>query len=125
MAFKITPEILAQAATSCDNTNSEVQGQLTQLQQYVIQTEEWWQGIAQNAFANLMFDYDQYAAHLQAALTGIANVLRSNQANYTDIEQVNTNNINAIQQGNSANYPVAARQETTVDVRFAPPANLG
>lgn len=99
MTFQVTPEYLAQSAAACNNTNSEVQTQLDQLQQYVIQTEDWWHGIAAGTFQGLMNEYRLCAASLQDALTGIANGLRGNWANYTDNEQVNTSNITAIQQG--------------------------
>jgi WXG100 family type VII secretion target len=97
--FQITPEYLSQASASCNSVNNEVQEQLASLQQYVIQTEDWWQGIASNTFQNLMIEYNRCAAALQNALTGIANGLQGNWGNYTQNEQANTTAIQQIESG--------------------------
>jgi WXG100 family type VII secretion target len=99
MAFKVTPEDVANAATSCTNTAGEVQEQLASLRTYVVGVEDWWQGIAAGTFQSLMVEYDACAASLNNALTGIANGLRGNWSNYTENEQANTTNINNIQAG--------------------------
>jgi WXG100 family type VII secretion target len=99
MSFKVTPQDVAQAATSCTNTNSGVQDELASLRQYVVSMEDWWQGIASTTFQDLMAEYDRCTAALQDALTGIANGLHGNWQNYTESEQVNVTTITSIQQG--------------------------
>jgi len=98
-SFQVTPEYLSGAATSCTNTNSEVQDQLASLRAYVVGMEDCWQGIASSTFQSLMSEYETCAAALNNALTGISNGLRGTWGNYTDNEQVNATNIGNIQQG--------------------------
>ncbi|MGW1726751.1 WXG100 family type VII secretion target [Streptomyces sp. NPDC002306] len=97
--FKVTPEMVSQAATSCDTTAGEIQGQLADLKSYVVNLEGWWQGIAQDTFQALMQEYDIYSRMLHDALTDIASGLRGNYVNYTDAEQQNIASINAIEAG--------------------------
>jgi WXG100 family type VII secretion target len=99
MSFQVTPEYVANAATSCDTTASEVQDQLATLRAYVVNMEDWWQGFASNTFQSLMTEYDVCSAVLNNALTGIGNGLRGNWSNYTENEQQNAANINTIQTG--------------------------
>ncbi|MFE9453525.1 WXG100 family type VII secretion target [Streptomyces sp. NPDC006739] len=95
--FKVTPEMVSQAATSCDGTAAELQAQLADLKTYVVNLEASWQGIAQNTFQDLMQEYDIYSRMLHDALTDIASGLRGNYVNYTDAEQQNIKSINTIQ----------------------------
>jgi WXG100 family type VII secretion target len=99
MAFKVTPEYLTMAATSCDSTAGEIQGQLAALKTYVVNMEAYWGGIAAGTFQGLMAEYDLCSAALNDALTGIANGLRGNWGNYTANEQGNLTMINNIQAG--------------------------
>ncbi|MGW7425379.1 WXG100 family type VII secretion target [Streptomyces sp. NPDC054813] len=97
--FKVTPEQISLAATSCDSTAAEIQGQLSDLKTYVVNMEGWWQGIAQDTFQALMQEYDIYSRMLHDALTDIAGGLRGNYVNYTDSEQQNITSINNIEAG--------------------------
>ncbi|MFD9812047.1 WXG100 family type VII secretion target [Streptomyces sp. NPDC059080] len=95
--FKVTPEMIAQAASSCDNTAADVETKLQNLKAYVISLEQSWQGIAHNTFQIYMAEYDTYAQMLHNALTDIASGLRGNEVNYKESEQDNLNRIRALQ----------------------------
>ncbi|MER6267777.1 WXG100 family type VII secretion target [Streptomyces sp. 900105755] len=97
--FKVTPEYISEAAASCDSKAAEIQGQLTDLKNYVTGLEDSWQGIAQTTFQALMQEYDIYSRMLHDALTDIAGGLRGNYVNYSDAEQQNINSINTIEAG--------------------------
>jgi WXG100 family type VII secretion target len=94
--FKVTPEYVANAATSCDNTASEIQTQLATLKSYVINLEATYQGVAATTFQALMQDYDTFGRMLNNALTDIGSGLRGNYVNYTDTEQQNISNLTPI-----------------------------
>jgi WXG100 family type VII secretion target len=91
--FKVTPEYVANAATSCDSTASEIQVQLATLRNYVVGLEAEYHGVAATTFQALMTDYDRFGQMLNQALTEIAAGLRSNYANYTDAESQNVSNL--------------------------------
>ncbi|MFF9479612.1 WXG100 family type VII secretion target [Streptomyces sp. NPDC014733] len=95
--FQVTPELVAQAAVSCDNTAADVEVKLQNLKSYVISLEESWQGIAHNTFQIYMAEYDTYAQMLHNALTDIASGLRGNEVNYRESEQDNLNRIKSLQ----------------------------
>jgi WXG100 family type VII secretion target len=95
--FQVTPEYVSQAAASCKSTATEIQEQLASLQNYIVQLEGWWQGIAANTFQELMTEYSTYSAMLYNALTDIGSGLTGNYVNYTDTEQANVNTITSIQ----------------------------
>ncbi|GAA5193293.1 hypothetical protein GCM10023322_54980 [Rugosimonospora acidiphila] len=97
MAFTVTPEYIANAATSCDNTASEIQSQLATLRSYVMNLEAVYQGVAATTFQALMTDYDTFARMLNEALTDIGSGLRGNYVNYTDSENQNIANLVPIQ----------------------------
>lgn len=95
--LQVTPEYVSQAAASCKSTANEIQEQLASLQNYIVQMEGWWQGIASNTFQELMTEYSTYSAMLYNALTDIGSGLSGNYVNYTDTEQANVNTITSIQ----------------------------
>ncbi len=95
-AFRATPEFITNAATSCTNTAAEIQAQLSALQQYVVNLEVQWQGIASTTFNALMVDYNIFATMLHNALTDIASGLQGNAVNYTETEQQNISNLVAV-----------------------------
>jgi WXG100 family type VII secretion target len=96
VTYRVTPEYLAQAATSTDNTAAEIDVILAQIRAYVVNLEASWQGIAQQTFQTLMSEYDIYAKMLHDSLTDIAAGLRGNYVNYTDSEQANINNLKSL-----------------------------
>jgi WXG100 family type VII secretion target len=91
--FKVTPEEVANGATSCDRTATEIQGQLATLKSYVVNLEAIYHGVAATTFQALMTDYDIYANMLHNALVDIGSGLRGNYVNYTDTENQNINNL--------------------------------
>ncbi|MFK0156987.1 WXG100 family type VII secretion target [Streptomyces sp. NPDC090499] len=97
--FKVTPEQISMAAAACDSKAGEIDGQLSNLKNYVANMEASWQGIAQDTFQALMQEYDIYSRMLHDALTDIAGGLRGNYVNYGDAEQQNINSINTIEAG--------------------------
>jgi WXG100 family type VII secretion target len=96
--FKATPEQLMTAATSCDSTAADVEAALGQLKAYVVQTEDWWHGIASDTFQELMQTYHTNSLQLHQALTEIAVRLRRSAANYSGGEQANVKSVTGILQ---------------------------
>ena len=96
VTFRVTPEYLANAATSTDRTAGEINDTLSQIKSYVTSLEAVWHGLAQQQFNTLMQEYDIYARMLHDALTDIASGLRGNYVNYRDSEESNVNNLRAL-----------------------------
>jgi WXG100 family type VII secretion target len=96
MAFTVTPEYIQNAATSCDKTAGEIDGQLSSLRQYVVNLEGIYHGVAAETFQSLMTDYDTFARMLHNALVDIGSGLRGNYVNYTDGEAQNIANLKPI-----------------------------
>ncbi|MCO6004194.1 WXG100 family type VII secretion target [Actinoallomurus purpureus] len=99
VTYQVTPEYLANAATSTDHTAAEIDVILTQIRAYVVNLEASWRGVAYNTFQTLMAEYDIYAKMLHDSLTGIASGLRGNYVNYTESEQTNINNLRSLDAG--------------------------
>jgi WXG100 family type VII secretion target len=96
VTYRVTPEYLANAATSTTNTAGEIDVILGQIRSYVVGLEASWQGLAQQTFQTLMMEYDTYAKMLHDSLTDIAAGLHGNYVNYTESEQTNINNIKGL-----------------------------
>ena len=96
VAFKVTPEYVANAATSCDNTANEIQTQLAALKSYVTTLEAEYKGITATQFQTLMIDWDTYAQMLHNALIDIGSGLKGNYVNYTQTEDQNLANLRNI-----------------------------
>jgi WXG100 family type VII secretion target len=94
--FKVTPQMISDAAASCDSTAGDVNDRLAGLKSYVATMEGIWHGVAQDTFQALMQEWDGLARMLHDALTDIASGLRGNYVNYTDTEQANLKSVNAI-----------------------------
>jgi WXG100 family type VII secretion target len=95
-SFQVTPEYVSSAAASCQSTAQEIQEQLAALKSYIVQMEDWWEGIASNTFQDLMTQYNTYSTMLYSALTDIGQGLQGNYVNYTSEEQANINTISSI-----------------------------
>jgi WXG100 family type VII secretion target len=91
--FKVTPEYIANAAVSCDNTANEISIQLGTLRNYVVNLEAVYHGVAATTFQALMTDYDRFAQMLHNALVDIGQGLRGNFVNYTETENQNIANL--------------------------------
>jgi WXG100 family type VII secretion target len=96
VTYRVTPEYLSNAASSTDNTASEIDGILGQIRTYVVGLESSWQGVAYQTFQTLMAEYDTYAKMLHDSLTDIGSGLRGNYVNYTESEQTNVNNLRSL-----------------------------
>jgi WXG100 family type VII secretion target len=97
VAYQVTPEYLANAATDARNTAEQIRGQLDQLKAYVVSLEASWKGVAHNRFVSLMAEYDILANMLHEALMGISSGLQGNYVNYRDSEQQNLQNLGNIE----------------------------
>ena len=95
--FQVTPEYVSTSATACTTTAGTIQEQLSSLQAYIANMENWWHGIASNTFQELMAEYTTYSAMLYNALTDIGSGLNGNYVNYTDTESANISTITSIQ----------------------------
>jgi WXG100 family type VII secretion target len=94
--FTVTPTDVIAAANSARNTAANITEQLGALKSYVVSLEAEWKGIAAGTFSALMADYDIYAQMLNQALTGISDGLNGNYVNYSESEQQNINNLQAV-----------------------------
>jgi WXG100 family type VII secretion target len=92
----VTPEMVADAAASCDTTATEIDGELANLRAYVVQLQAVWHGVAAGQFDILMHDFDVFGRMLHDALTDIGSGLRGNFHNYVDAEQANINSLVAV-----------------------------
>jgi WXG100 family type VII secretion target len=94
--FRVTPELVHDAALSCTSTATEIDAQLSSLRSYVSSLEEIWRGIAQETFQELMHDYDIYARMMHDALTDIATGLTTNHFNYASTEAANIRSLQPV-----------------------------
>ncbi|HEV3380976.1 MAG TPA: WXG100 family type VII secretion target [Trebonia sp.] len=94
--FSVTPEYVQTAASSVNTTAENIAEQLSALKSYVVSLEGQWQGIAASTFTALMADYDIYSQMLNQALTGIASGLQGTYVNYSESEQQNVTNLQAV-----------------------------
>lgn len=88
--FKTQAGVMVSTAGRVDNTNDEVQGELTRLQGVVDSVRGSWAGQAQVSFDNLMQRYNTSAQQLREALTSISENIRSNARNFDNVEAENT-----------------------------------
>jgi WXG100 family type VII secretion target len=94
--FRVTPELVQEAAANCTSTAAEIDAQLSALRSYVSSLEEIWRGIAQDTFQELMHGYDIFARMMHDALTDIATGLTTNQFNYASAEAANIRNLQPV-----------------------------
>jgi WXG100 family type VII secretion target len=87
--FKVTPEVLNDAANSCHATADEISSQLAVLRSYVGGLQGHFTGGTADTFQKLMIDYDVFAKMLHNALEDIGQGLRGNYVNYTEGENQN------------------------------------
>jgi WXG100 family type VII secretion target len=92
----VTPQMISDAATSCDTTASDITGELAALKSYVVELQGIWHGVASLQFNQLMTDFDIYARMLHNSLTDIAQGLRGNYVNYVDTEEANIRSLVAV-----------------------------
>ena len=92
----VTPEMISDAANSCDITANDLSAELAALKSYVMELQAVWQGVASLQFNQLMTNFDIYARMLNDSLTDIAQGLRGNAVNYVDSEIANINSLVAV-----------------------------
>ncbi|GAB3942382.1 WXG100 family type VII secretion target [Corynebacterium tapiri] len=97
--FTTEAEVMVSTAANVDDTNARVQGELSRLADVVDTLRGSWAGTAQASFDNLMERYDAAAQRLQQALTSIAENLRSNAGNFSDVEASNETAFNSVASG--------------------------
>jgi WXG100 family type VII secretion target len=93
MAFEVTPEYIAAAATDCDATAGQITEQLNAIRSYVYSLREHWVGPAAETFEALMQNFDGFASMLHTALVGIGSGLRGNYTNYVTVEDQARSNL--------------------------------
>lgn len=94
--FTALPQDIQQASSNCITTAEEVQSQLQSLQNYVYDLEGQWQGVASGNFMTLMADWNIYARMLHQSLIGIAEGLQGNWRNYSQSEEQNIAQLQAV-----------------------------
>ena len=87
--FKTQADVMVATAGKVDNTNDEVQGELTRLQGVVDSVRGSWVGQAQVSFDDLMQRYNTSAQQLREALTSISDNIRDNARHFDDVEATN------------------------------------
>jgi WXG100 family type VII secretion target len=92
----VTPEMVADAAGSCDMTATEIDSELANLRSYVVQLQGTWHGVAAGQFDTLMHDFDVFGRMLHDALSDIGSGLRGNFHNYVNAEQANISSLLAV-----------------------------
>jgi WXG100 family type VII secretion target len=92
----VTPEMVSDAAGSCDSTATEIDGELAALRSYVVDLQTIWHGVASAQFDILMHDFDVFGRMLHNALSDIGSGLRGNFVNYVDAEDANIASLKAV-----------------------------
>ncbi|MFE9191943.1 WXG100 family type VII secretion target [Micromonospora sp. NPDC007208] len=93
---QVTPQMVTEAAASCDSTNAEIDAELASLRSFVVNLQAQWHGVASDQFNALMTDFDIYGKMLHNALSDIGSGLRGNAVNYVDTEISNINSLVAV-----------------------------
>ncbi|WP_047261212.1 WXG100 family type VII secretion target [Corynebacterium mustelae] len=100
--FRTEADVMVATAGRVDDTNNEVQSELTRLRGVVDSVRGSWQGSAQHAFDNLMQRWNTAAGELQEALTSISENIRSNARSFESVEADNAAMFNGVGGGGLA-----------------------
>ncbi len=103
MQFNVKPDELIRAATDCNNTNMQIQGQIQQMQQLIINLEAVYTGWTAVQLQLVSQQWQADSQQLNTVLGTIAQGLQSNAANYVHNETTNATNLIGI----GANLPAA------------------
>lgn len=87
--FRTEADVMVATAGRVDDTNSQVQGELTRLQGVVDGVRGSWAGAAQVSFDNLMVRWNTSARSLREALDSISQNIRANARNFEGMEASN------------------------------------
>ncbi len=99
MQFTVTAQELLSAAGNVRSTNTEIQGQIQQMQTYVQDLMTHYSGTAAIQLMGLSAQWKADSDQLNYVLSTIADGLTSNAHNYVQHETVNTVNLGNIASG--------------------------
>ena len=94
--FRTEADVMVATAGRVDNTNAEVQGELTRLRGVVDGVRGSWAGSAQVAFDGLMQRWGESAGKLQEALKAISENIRTNARSFDSMESENASAFNNV-----------------------------
>lgn len=89
-------DVMVATAAKVDDTNSQVQSELSRLEGVVDGIRGSWAGQAQASFDSLMARWNDSARRLQGALEAIAENIRSNARHFDDVEAANAQALGAV-----------------------------
>jgi len=115
MQFTATPQELMNAATTCQNTNQQIQGQIQRIQAYILGLMGSYHGPAATQLQTISETWARDASALNAVLDEIAHNLQINANNYSGSEQSNIANLGGAGGAGGAGagpYPTAPLQPT-------------
>ncbi|PRQ11582.1 WXG100 family type VII secretion target [Corynebacterium sp. 13CS0277] len=94
--FRTEADVMVATAGRVDDTNNQVQGELSRLRGVVDGVRGAWTGDAQASFDSLMVRWNTNARNLQEALQAISDNIRSNARSFEDVEASNTTAFNTV-----------------------------
>ncbi|MBC3186003.1 WXG100 family type VII secretion target [Corynebacterium sp. zg-331] len=89
-------DVMIATAGRVDDTNGQVQSELTRLQGVVDGVRGSWAGSAQVSFDNLMERWNTSARELREALASISENIRSNAHHFEDMEANNAQALSSV-----------------------------
>jgi len=94
--FRTESDVMVTTAGQVDNTNNEVQSELSRLRGVVDGLRGSWSGQAQASFDQLMQRWDTNAKDLSDALTSISENIRANAHALENVETSNVQSLNHV-----------------------------
>ena len=94
--FRTESDVMVTTAGQVDNTNNEVQSELSRLRGVVDGLRGSWSGQAQASFDELMQRWDTNAKDLSDALTSIGENIRANARSFENVEASNAQSLNHV-----------------------------
>ena len=94
--FRTEADVMVTTAGQVDNTNNEVQSELSRLRGVVDGLRGAWSGQAQTSFDELMQRWDTNAKDLSDALTSIGENIRANARSFENVEASNAQSLNHV-----------------------------
>ena len=94
--FRTESDVMVTTAGQVDNTNNEVQSELSRLRGVVDGLRGSWSGQAQASFDQLMQRWDTNAKDLSDALTSISENIRANAHAFETVETSNVQSLNHV-----------------------------
>lgn len=92
-------DVMLATAGRVDETNSQVQGELSRLQSVVDGVRSSWSGSAQASFDQLMARWNTSAKQLQEALSSISETIRGNARSFDAAEADNAQSFASVSGG--------------------------